>query len=93
MGKHAEAERSLRCVLYLDRRSVLGHYYLGLLLQRQGDLRQAGRSFRNALSLLEKVSAERVYEEGDSISAGELMKLTQMHLEVLEGHERATNNP
>jgi chemotaxis protein methyltransferase CheR len=83
-GRHAEAEHALRRVLYLDRRAVLAHYYLGLLLQKTGQLRQAARSFRNTLQLLAGLEHGHVFRDGDGITAEELQKLTQMHLEVLE---------
>ncbi len=84
-GKHVEAEHALRRVIYLDRTFILGHYYLGLLLQKQGRTEPATRSFRNVLQLLARTDDARVLDDGDGISAGELRKLTQMHLAVLEG--------
>jgi chemotaxis protein methyltransferase CheR len=84
-GRHAEAENSLRRALYLDRNFVLAHYYLGLLLQRLGQLPQAARSFQNVLQLLARLDPGKVFADGDGITAGELTKLTQMHLKVLEG--------
>ena len=44
MGRHADAEHSLRQVIYLDRNFVLGHYYLGLLMQKIERPAQAARS-------------------------------------------------
>ncbi len=84
-GRHGEAEQALRRVIYLDRAFVPGHYYLGLLLQRQARTEPAARSFRNVLQLLARTDDARILDEGDGISAGELRKLTQMHLAVLEG--------
>jgi chemotaxis protein methyltransferase CheR len=83
-GRHAEAEQALRRTLYLERTFVLGHYYLGLLLQRQGALQRAARSFQNVLELLSRYDSALVFADGDGITAGELRKLTQMQLEVLE---------
>ena len=87
-GRHAEAEKALRRVIYLDRTFVLGHYYLGLLLQKSGRLTQAARSFRNVLQLLQRIDEGQVLPDGDGITAGELRKLTDMHLEVLGWAER-----
>ena len=67
-------------------RFVLGHYYLGLLLQKQGQAGQAARSFTNVLQLLAATEPTHVFARGDGITAGELGRLTRMHLEVLEGH-------
>jgi chemotaxis protein methyltransferase CheR len=84
-GRHAEAEDALRRVIYLDRGFVLGHYYLGLLLQKQDQMPRAARSFKNVLQLLGRADDARAFADGDGITAGELRRLTQMHLEVLEG--------
>ena len=83
MGKHAEAELSLRRAIYLDRQSVLAHYYLGLFLQSRTDSRPAARSFENALELLRSHQATETFANADGITAGELTKLTKMHLDIL----------
>jgi chemotaxis protein methyltransferase CheR len=84
-GRHAEAERALRQAVYLDRRFVLAHYYLGLLMQKQGHFSAAARSFENVLQLVARTGPHEVFAEGDGITAGELAKLTRMHMEALEG--------
>jgi chemotaxis protein methyltransferase CheR len=84
-GRHAEAERALRQSLYLDRRFVLAHYYLGLLLQKQGHFPAAVRSFENVRALIAGSDPAQVFAEADGITAGEIDKLTRMHLEALEG--------
>lgn len=86
MNKHVEAETSLRRVLYLDRRSVLAHYYLGLLLQSRGDPKQAARFFENTLNLLQFRDDADSFSEADGITAAELKKLAGMHLEILRTH-------
>ncbi len=83
-GRHVEAEKALRQALYLDRRCVLAHYYLGLQLQKQRDFRGAARSFDNVLQLVARCDPAQVFAEGDGITAGEIAKLTRMHLEALE---------
>jgi chemotaxis protein methyltransferase CheR len=83
MRKHDDAERSLRRAIYLDRRSVLAHYYLGLLLQSRGEARQADRSFENALELLQSQSDAYTFADADGITAAELRKLAKMHIEIL----------
>jgi chemotaxis protein methyltransferase CheR len=83
MGRHDQAERSLRRAIYLDRQSVLAHYYLGLFLQSRGDGRQAERSFENTLDLLRSRSDADIFADADGISAGELKKLAKMHIEIL----------
>lgn len=84
LGQHADGESALRRCIYLERGFVLAHYYLGLLLQKQGLLAQAARSFKNVQTLLKALAADHVFAHGDGITAAELSKLTHMHLEVLE---------
>jgi chemotaxis protein methyltransferase CheR len=83
MDQHAEAELSLRRAIYLDRQSVLAHYYLGLFLQSRADSRSAARLFENTLELLRSHQAAETFANADGITAGELTKLTKMHLEIL----------
>ena len=84
MGRLQEAETSLRRSIYLDRGSALGHYHLGLLLQRNATAPEAARRcFENALALLERVEDDFRFAHGDGITAAGLRELTQVHLEVL----------
>jgi chemotaxis protein methyltransferase CheR len=83
LGRCDEAERSLRRVLYLDRRFVLAHYHLGLLLQRSGRPPAARQYFENALDLLAGLHDGHVFEHGDSIRAADLRVLAEMNLEGL----------
>jgi chemotaxis protein methyltransferase CheR len=80
---HTEAERALRRAIYLDRRYVLPHYYLALLLQSHGDPRQAMRSFDNTLDLLTPCADSEVVPDADGITVAELKKLARTHLEIL----------
>jgi chemotaxis protein methyltransferase CheR len=84
MNKHQEAEASLRRAIYLDRRSVLAHYYLGLLLQSRGDPSQAAKSFENALKLLGSRPDADSFPDADGITVAELKKLGAMHIESLQ---------
>jgi chemotaxis protein methyltransferase CheR len=83
MSKHVEAESSLRRAIYLDRQSVLAHYYLGLFLQLRGDPRQAARCFENTLNLLQSRHDADSFPDGDGVTASELKKSAAMHLEIL----------
>jgi chemotaxis protein methyltransferase CheR len=83
----AEAERSLRRAIELDRQSVLPHYYLGLSLQARGDLRHAAQSFEHALELLEVRDDADIFADADGITVAELKNLVRMHIETLR--ERA----
>jgi len=83
LRRHAEAERSLRRAIYLDRQAVLPHYYLGLFLQSKGDLRLAARSFENATDLLAQRGDTERFPDADGITTAELRRLAAMHLEIL----------
>ena len=83
MRRPKEAEKSLRRAIYLDRRSVLAHYYLGLFLQSHGDSGQAGRSFENTLDLLRSRRDTDILAHADGITVAELKKLAKTHLEIL----------
>jgi chemotaxis protein methyltransferase CheR len=87
MQKSAEAERSLRRAIELDRESVLPHYYLALFLQSRGHLRHAAGSFESVLQLLDLRRDTDTFADADGISAAELRNLVKMHLETLR--ERA----
>ena len=54
LGLDTEASEHLRRLLFLERNFALGHYYQGLVASRLGQELLAQRSFRNALSILEK---------------------------------------
>jgi chemotaxis protein methyltransferase CheR len=83
MRNHTQAEASLKRAIYLDRQSVLAHYYFGLFSQSRGDLRRAGRSFQNALDLLRAKNDEVTFPDADGITASELRKLAAMQLDML----------
>jgi hypothetical protein len=84
MKRYGEAEVSLRQTIYLDRQSVLAHYYLGLLLQSRGESPQvAARPFENALVLLRSFADDYIFDDADGINAAELKKLAKINLEIL----------
>lgn len=86
MRRHQEAETALKRAIYLDRQSILAHYYLGLFLQSRGDPKQASRSFENVLTLLRSRSETDSFPDADGITAAELNRMAAMHLEILREH-------
>jgi chemotaxis protein methyltransferase CheR len=83
MGVPAEAERSFRQAIYLDRNFAMAHYHLGLALKRQEDPPRAGRSFANVLKLLSDMRDEQIVLDGAGVTVAGLRKLAAMHLENL----------
>jgi chemotaxis protein methyltransferase CheR len=86
LGNHCEAERELRRSIYLDRNSILAHYYLGLLLRSRGEARGAARSFGNALDLLALRDDSDTVTPGEGeevITVKELRNLAKMQLATL----------
>lgn len=84
MDRLHEAERALRRAVYLNRKFVLAHYHLGLLLRRDSTQAQAARQcFENVLTLLAGFPETHRFEHGDGICAADLLNLTEMNLEGL----------
>jgi chemotaxis protein methyltransferase CheR len=83
LARHEEAERSLRRAIYLDRQSVLAHYYLGVLLLSRSRSREAARSFENTIELLRSRRDTEVLTDGGGITVSELRKLAQTQVEMI----------
>ncbi|MEO6786253.1 MAG: CheR family methyltransferase [Chthoniobacteraceae bacterium] len=83
MGRRRETQESLRRAVYLDRNFVIAHYYLGLIQQRLRDPKNALRCFRNVLSLLAPLKADRAIPAADEFTVADLKQLTQMHIDAL----------
>jgi chemotaxis protein methyltransferase CheR len=83
LSQHDEAEQSLRRAIYLDRQSVLAHYYLGLLLLSRGHSRKAAQSFDNAVKLLSSRCDAEVFADAGGITVSELKKLAQTQMEMI----------
>ena len=82
MGASDKALAALRRAIYLDRRFALAHYHLGTSFLNLRQPESASRSFRNALEILTTLADDEPLPHGDSITAGELRILTNMHLEM-----------
>jgi chemotaxis protein methyltransferase CheR len=79
-----EALRALRRVVYLDRSLAIGHFMLGAVLSRRGDLAGAGRAYRNARDLCAARPAEEVVPLADGETAGRLAEIASAELVLLE---------
>jgi len=94
LGRSADSEQALRRAIYLDRNSVLAHYYLGVRQQLNRDYGQAARSFGNVELLLAKLDSAHVFGDADGMTAGEMRQTVRMQLEAVKACERrSTGRP
>lgn len=71
-GDNAAAESALQRAIYLDSGFVLAHFALGQLARAGGDALQAGRHFKRALGLLQRLAADEPLPGADELTAGRL---------------------
>lgn len=81
-----EAEESLKRALYLDPNFTLAHFALGNLSLRRGEIEEASRHFRNALSLLQRYGPEDFPPESEKLTAGRLAEI--IRLTIGASHEQ-----
>ena len=86
LGHDQEAAEHLRRLLFLDGGLALGHYYLGVVAHRLGDIDTALRSFRNALASIESGGSEKEAEllGRHNLSLDELAEASRARLSQLE---------
>lgn len=72
-----EAAVSLRKALYLDSDFVIAHFALGCLLEQMKRSKDAERSFRNALKLLEPYPPDAILPGTEGVLAGNLKEIIQ----------------
>lgn len=88
LDRPAAAEEALRRSLYLDKGFAVAHYYLGLLLLAEGRLAHGRRALANAARIVATLPADRVLDEADGLTAGDLRELLRLHLETGSRNER-----
>lgn len=74
-GQAGQAIGSLKRALYLDPDFVLAHFTLGNLTYREGRVRESGKHFANALSLLSAYRHEQELPEAEGMTAGRLTEV------------------
>jgi chemotaxis protein methyltransferase CheR len=84
LGRNDEAVRAVRRVLYLDRSLAVGHFTLGSLLARSGDLTGARRAYRNAHDICRIRPADEETPLSDGESAGRLAEAAAAQRAVLD---------
>jgi chemotaxis protein methyltransferase CheR len=83
LGRHEEAVKAARCVIYLDESSSAAYFVLGALLRRGGDLVGAARAYRNARDLSAARPADELVNLGEGARAGRLAAAATMALQSL----------
>jgi chemotaxis protein methyltransferase CheR len=73
-----EAIRSLRRAVYVDPLFTLGHFALGSLALRQGDLKESEKHFENVLLLLASYGPEETVPESEGLSARRLREIVNL---------------
>jgi len=73
-----EAICSLRRAVYVDPRFTLGHFALGSLALRQGDLKESEKHFENVLLLLAGYGPEETVPESEGLSARRLREIVTL---------------
>ncbi len=74
-GDVSHAVESLKRAIFLNKNFIIGHYYLGVIFQREGEPNIAKRHFKNVLRLLELVSEDELLEESEGLNAGRLKEI------------------
>ena len=74
-GSLPEALFALKQTVYAEPRFVLGHFSLGNLALKQGELKESGKHFENVLLLLAQHEPEDIVPESEGLSAGRLREM------------------
>ena len=74
-GYALRAMESLRRAIFLEKDFVVGHYYLGVICQREGEIIEAGRHFKNVLRLLDETPPDLMLDAADGLTAGRLKEI------------------
>lgn len=69
LDKSHEAIKSLKQAIYIDPDYLMGHFTLGNLFFRQGNIKNAKLYFNNALELLNTSSIDDIFTESEGLSA------------------------
>jgi chemotaxis protein methyltransferase CheR len=82
LNRPDEAAAALQRALYLDQDHLLAHFALANLALRQDRPAAARKSFRNALSLLEKCQQEDILPGSDGMTAGRFREIINATMET-----------
>lgn len=83
LARPDDAIRAARRMVYLDGACEIGHFMLGGLLRRTGDLAGARRGYRNAHDLLAAQPADALVSLSDGEQAGRMAEIAAIELDML----------
>jgi chemotaxis protein methyltransferase CheR len=84
LNKSHEAIKSLKQAIYIDPDYIMGHFTLGNLFFRLGNIKNAKRYFNNALELLSFCSSDDIPEESEGLSAKYIREIILTNLQTQE---------
>jgi hypothetical protein len=90
LNRDDEAHVALRRLLYVDRRSVMGHWMSGLLLRRSGDRQRAARAYRRVAALCADQPGDSLVPLGEGVSHAALQQLAAEQAQTLDRRVRAS---
>jgi chemotaxis protein methyltransferase CheR len=80
---------ALRRVIYLEPDLASAHFLMGSLLARQGEKSWARRYLTTAVRLLRSVPQDEAVPGGEGLTAGRLLEMARMCLEMVDGGVQA----
>ena len=79
-----DAITSLRQAIFIRKEFAIGHYYMGVICDREGEKKAAKRCFRNVMETTSPLSEDWVLEEGGGITSGMLREIASERIHELE---------
>jgi hypothetical protein len=86
------AIRQIKQAVFLDKTFALGHFYLAILNEREGQREVASKHFRNVARLLEREPDDMILDGAHDLPVGRLKRIVQAHLKELGGPTGASDN-
>jgi chemotaxis protein methyltransferase CheR len=90
LGRDDEAEISLRTLLYLDRKLIMGHLLSALLARRRGDLTRAARAYQRVVTLAAAHDDDAPVPMGEGLDHRTLAENAAAELRALDKLGRAS---
>ncbi len=83
-GEVGTATKSLKQAIFLDKNFVIGHFYLGVISQREQGYEAAARCYRNVRRLTEKLPYHEPLAEAEGMTAGRLKEIAEARFNEVE---------